>query len=209
MNSLMSYVKLTQLGKSVLTTSQVSEALKFTTTGASKLLGRLATAGLIEPLCQGYWLFDLTASAFEIATELVSAENGYITSYSALFFYGMIDQIPDMINVASNGRPRIITTSRSRIKVQQLQPPLLTGFDKTDGFLIAGPEKAYFDTLYLLNIKHKRALKPVEISLNDKFDFEKLNGFIDLIPQTELQARMQRHVKNIGKTLLHDQTMSR
>ena len=137
----------------------------FTTADAAKVLGgssayvnlflhRLATRHEIERIGRGIYALK-GAGRFEIANAV--EPNGYISGVAALFYYDLINQDPLVIDIASSRRSfaKEIRYRESTISVKVIKISIkrFFGFRKEKGsvgyFLIAEPEKAILDTLYI------------------------------------------------------------
>lgn len=67
---------------------------------ASKMLDRLARSGLLVKIRRGLWTLPQT-DPFKISGFLTSPFQSYASLQSALYFHGMIFQIPEVIYVVS------------------------------------------------------------------------------------------------------------
>jgi len=100
----------------------------------------------------------------EIAFQLYSPS--YISLERALSFYGLI---PEMVYAITSVTPKITRRFRNRLGnffYRHIKPSLFFGYRETQGFLLAEPEKALLDYLYLNKIRTKEAVE--EIRLNQK-----------------------------------------
>jgi len=119
-------------------------------------LGRWTKNGLIYQLRRGLYAIaspyqKTKPHPFQIANSLKRAS--YVSAQSALAFYGMI---PDIVNVTisfTSGRPEMIETPLGSFQFRHIKTHLLTGYHMTSlgdqGALIASPEKALLDLIYL------------------------------------------------------------
>ena len=127
-----------------------------------------------------YLLTDANLSDFEIAQFLYAPS--YISFETALNYHGILSQFPVEITSATTKFPvqKVIQGklySYSKIKVN-----LFTGYYKESNFLIAYPEKALFDQLYMI----AKGLKTEEYL--DEMDFHRidnnaLNEYMKLLSQ--------------------------
>jgi len=137
----------------------------FTTNDAIRIIGkpknyvnlflhRLSKKGLIIRVGKSRYALG-GASKLELAYAL--AGNGYISTLSALFYHNLINQDPnsiDIINTIASGK-RVLNGEFGSVAVRliKLGPERLFGYRRVLGdvsyFLIAEPEKAIVDTLYI------------------------------------------------------------
>jgi len=71
----------------------------------------------------------------------------------------MVEQIPQSVFVATTAHSRVVATPLQSFSFHQLSPEYFGGFDwygERDSFLIASPEKAIVDCLYLSSRKGRR-----------------------------------------------------
>lgn len=123
--------------------------------------------GYIIKLKNGVYLFSEDADRVkpeELALYLYSPS--YISLEKALSIYGLI---PEMVYGITSITPK--TTRRFRNKFgsfiyRHIKPSLFFGYRETKGFLLAEPEKALLDYLYLNKIRTEEALR--ETRLNEK-----------------------------------------
>jgi len=95
------------------------------------------------------------AGKLELAYAL--AENGYISTLSALFYYHLINQDPNSVDIVNTlaSKKKVLKGEFGSIQVRlvKLSPERLFGYRRVLGsvgyFLIAEPEKAIVDTLYI------------------------------------------------------------
>jgi predicted transcriptional regulator of viral defense system len=92
---------------------------------------------------------------FLIANRLQRAS--YVSGQSALAFYGLIPDTPQLTLSASAGRPECLETPLGVFEFRHVRPELLRGYRMTDlsraepgqQALVARPEKALLDLVYL------------------------------------------------------------
>ena len=161
----------------VFTSADAMKVLGSSRLYANLFLHRLASRNQIKHIGRGLYAVE-GAGRLEIAYSL--APNGYISGLAALFYYGLINQDPleiDVVNTKrSLNRQVMYEHSRINVKIVKMSKRLFFGYKKDIGnvgyFLIAEPEKAILDTLYLYKGKFasycKDALDNGEGSINRK-----------------------------------------
>lgn len=115
---------------------------------AYKILERLTEKGILKRLIKKKYLFAFSESDdFQTANFLYPPS--YISLESALSFYGIITQFPYQITSVTPKKTRAIRTLSKEFSYSHIKPELFFGHEKKEKFLIAMPEKALFDYLYL------------------------------------------------------------
>lgn len=88
---------------------------------------------------------------FLVANHLQKAS--YVSLQSALSFYGLIPEVVNITTSVSTGRPERLDTPLGTFEFRHLKTELLFGYRMTElgerGALIATPEKALLDLIYL------------------------------------------------------------
>lgn len=86
--------------------------------------------------------------------------------------------------------------------VHKISPKYFFGFDwykGTENFLIAEPEKALADCLYLFTRKKKQYGYFPEINLGKPFDIKKAGEYLRRIPDKNARALAQSRLREIYK----------
>ncbi len=137
-----------------------------------------------------YLLADANISDFEIAQFLYSPS--YISFETALNYHGILSQFPVEITSATTKFPvqKVIQGklySYSKIKVN-----LFTGYYKEKNALIAYPEKALFDQLYMIakGVKTEEYLDEMDYINIDK---NSLNEYMVLLPEN-LKSKISGYI---------------
>lgn len=133
----------------------------------NKTLQRLNKNGVLKRVIKGkYILGNASYDDFELANFLV--QPSYVSFESALSFYGILPQFTYTITSATIKRAKKIIYAKE-FEYTHLDRNLFWGFVKNKYFLIATPEKALLDTLYLsLKGLRKLDLDELDISMLDK-----------------------------------------
>lgn len=134
---------------------------------AYKKLDRLRKKRIIVRVIKGKYLFDLNPpDDFLLANFLY--QPSYISLESALSFHGIITGFPYTITSVTPRKTKIYSIFGKEYKYTHLAPKWFWGYEKKETFLIAGPEKAALDYLYL-------AFKGLRSPETDEFDFSAIN----------------------------------
>lgn len=143
--------KLLSLKQPVFQTSDAAICLNIRFEHASKVLERLAKSGFLIRLMRGKWAIAGQIDPLIIPEYLTAPFPSYISLQTALYYHGMISQIPSVIYAVSLSRTRRYETPMGVFSIHHLQPDFFFGFDmktKMD-IKIASAEKALLDILYL------------------------------------------------------------
>ena len=106
----------------------------------------------------------------------------YISFESALNFYGILSQFPYEITSATTGKTAKKIFQERIFVYTKIKKELFFGYEKKENFIIAFPEKALLDQLYLSSKGFKR------INL-DEYNLESLNvirlkSYLEKYPET-------------------------
>lgn len=128
-----------------------------------KKIQRLEREKIVKKLIKGRYLFMLKkASEFTIANFL--CQPSYISLESALAFYGIMTGFSYQITSLTLKKTRAYTIDQKEYHYTRISPNLFWGWDKKEDFLMATPEKALLDYLYLC-FKGLRQLDLEELDL--------------------------------------------
>ena len=145
------YADLLGMGPRVMQTREAAARLGMSISAASRLLSRLEHSGLVRRLRRGLWALSPDIDPFTLPPYLTAPFPAYVSFWSALARHDMIEQVPRRIYVASLARTRRITTSDGDYSIHHVAPEVFGGYREVDGRgQLATPEKALFDTAYLL-----------------------------------------------------------
>lgn len=127
-----------------------------------KKIQRLEKKGIVKKLIKGKYLFLLNKpSEFVIANFLY--QPSYVSLESALSFYGVMTGFPYQITSVTTNKTRAFMVEDKEYQYARIDQGMFWGFEKKEAFLIASPEKALIDYLYL-------AFKGLRSSALDEFD---------------------------------------
>jgi len=180
MNAVSALGHLRTLGKPVVTTDDAALALRLERSAATHTLKRLATAGLLKRIRHGLWATDLNLDPLLLPEYLTAPLPSYISFQSALFFHGMVSQIPTVIYIASLAQTRKVRTSLGTFSIHRLAPRFFGGYEivKTSGVRLATPEKALLDTLYLAPARSRLFAHLPEVDLPEHLDCGRLRYWV-------------------------------
>lgn len=166
------------------------------------MLARLASAGLIEQLRHGVWLFDLSATPESLAQEITAPYPSYVSHVSALYEHGVIDQVPAEVHLVASAEPRRIETSRGSYRLHRMPTELFGGFSDTGGAPVATPEKALFDWAYLSAVAGRANARLPETEWPASFRRSEVDRWLRRVPsqrvRTMTEALISRRLSEHG-----------
>jgi predicted transcriptional regulator of viral defense system len=198
MNAASALAQLRALRKRVVTTNDVTLALRVERSAATQTLKRLAAEGLLKKIRHGLWAVDLALDPLLLPEHLTAPFPSYVSFQSALYLRGMVNQIPDVIYVASLAQARRVKTTLGVFSIHRLAPTFFGGYDtlKDSGVRLAVPEKALMDTLYLGPARSRLFAELPEVEIPRGFDKRKALEWVARIPagprRTSVERRLDR-----------------
>lgn len=142
---------------------------------------RLVAAGVLVKVEKGrYLLAGANIHDFQLANLLY--EPSYISFESALNFYGMLSQFPVEVTSVTSAKSRQKIFSNKIFSYVHVDGRLFWGYEKKGDFLIALPEKALVDQLYIA----AKGLKRVGVDELDLAGINKkrLKAYLARIPRS-------------------------
>ncbi len=146
--------------------TELEEALKlnglhvFTVKDVCRLTGKrpsyvylmLSKSKLFSRIEKGLYCLKDT-SPFEAASNIVVPS--YISLLSALSYYGLVEQVPNIIKVVTTKRHKPLDDVQGmRVEFRSVSRKMLYGYRLDHGVSIAEPEKALVDAFYLNEDEH-------------------------------------------------------
>ena len=200
--SILTFIK--QLNRPIFTTREAATLSGSSLSNTSKTLKTLERKGLLLKITRGIWAEtgNEKLSPYAVIPLLLPKNRAYISFISALHLYGIIEQIPQEITLASTVHTKKIHTKLGVYSIHRISPTLFEGFDWYRGegsFLIAEPEKALFDSIYLSTRKKKQFSYFPELHFPQSFSFKKVSGWIDKIPEKRIRSSVKNKLGKIKK----------
>jgi predicted transcriptional regulator of viral defense system len=194
-----------QLRRSVFTTSEITAYSGSTASNTTQKLNYLAQKGIILKITRGVWGFEMgneKISPYLVIPFLLPRHRSYVSFISALHLYGIIEQIPQGITVASTSHTRTIRTKLGTLFIHRISPSFFKGFDWYKGsgnFLIAEPEKALIDCLYLSVRKKRQFGHFPELNFPATFSFARAVNWTREIRDAKIRVAVLKKLKEIRK----------
>lgn len=200
--SVLSAIK--ELKRPVFTTREIALYRRASLSNTVQALDNLARKGIVLKIYRGLWGLQIggSFSPYSVIPFLIRNHQAYLSFISALHLYGIIEQIPQSITVASTSHARIIKTKVGTFLVHRITPLFFKGFNwyKPNGnFLIAEPEKAFVDCLYISVRRKKQFSYFPELHFPTTFSFKKVNEWVESIPEVRVRAAVLKRLKKYLK----------
>jgi hypothetical protein len=127
----------------------------------------------------------------------LAPDPAYISLQSALFYHGLIEQIPSVVYAVTPARPRRLRTPVGTISFHRMPPELFKGFELLSGSdaKIATPEKALFDLLYLAPGRSRVFSNLPELTIPRRFQWHRLKEFTELVKSLARRAFIAERVR--------------
>lgn len=194
--------KILKLKQPILQTRDVATYLNIPHAQASKMLDRLTEAGRFTRLMRGKWATTSQLDPLILPEYLTAPFPSYISLQTALFYYGMISQIPQIIYAVSLARTKRYVTKFGTFSIHHIQPDFFFEYETVKNIKMASPEKAFIDTLYLTPAKSKLFKSLPEIEFPTSFNFKKVKTIIKKISslrmRTLVEKRLSELLSNLG-----------
>lgn len=190
----------------IFTSRDYANHQKLSMSAASKRLSRLKENNALVQITKGLWA-NTSHPYFHPAScvpYLLNKESGYVSFLTALHYHGLISQIPKTIQVATTGHSRSLDSPVAYYEFIQIKPELmrehLTWSETQLPYMLATPEKALVDVLYISTRKNRRFVRLPELTLTaDLFDKHKFVKIINQLPLSmRLSNAMTKRAEDIG-----------
>ncbi|MBN2035315.1 MAG: hypothetical protein JW768_01100 [Chitinispirillaceae bacterium] len=166
----------------------------------------LEKQGAILHLRRGLWMLALGGGneryyPYVLAHHLIQGGPAYISFTSALHLHGIIGQIPQSITVASTTHTRTVRTRLGTFFVHRIAPSFFKGYEWYRGpgsFLIATPEKALIDCLYVSTRRNRNFTYFPEMSYPRSFSKRRAREWVRRIEDKRIRAGV---LKKLGSVL--------
>jgi predicted transcriptional regulator of viral defense system len=170
---------------------------------ASKILARLASTGHVVRIKRGVWVFSRELDPLSLPEYLTAPFPCYVSLQTALYYHGMISQIPEVIYVVSLARTRVFKTAMGTFSIHHVTPSFLFGYDRVGKYQIniAIPEKALIDFLYFSPTRSKLFHSLPELELGKEFSKKKARQIISRIETDRQKTYVQKKFKMLIEAL--------
>lgn len=189
--------QLTKLNLPALTLQDVIGVFQIEKTHASHLMNRLTHAGSIIKIKRGVWAWP-DSDPFAVSTFLTSPLPNYISLQTALFYHGLIEQVPAYYYLMTLGRKQKITTPLGVFSIHQVNVNFFVGFQThyNPYYQIASPEKAILDYFYLSRIEPDMFGRLPELDIS-KIKVKEIKKMINLISHQGTKTYLNMKINEV------------
>jgi predicted transcriptional regulator of viral defense system len=190
--SILSAIK--KIRRQVFTTREAAACSGGSLSNTIQALNHLVKERVAIKIARGVWGLDMGGgrlSQYSLIPFLLPRSRAYVSFVSALHLHGIIEQIPQAVTLASTEHTKTLRTKLGVFYIHKIAASFFKGFHwyKGEGnFLIAEPEKALVDCLYLSARKKKQFGYFPELSFPKDFSFRKARRWVREIPDKRLRA---------------------
>ena len=197
------YAKIKLLNQPSFQTRDIVTLLNLTTTTASKALARLTKQGHLLQLRSGLWALPEKIKHFMLPEKLTAPFPSYVSLQSALYYHGMIEQIPEIIYAVSLARTKVFKTSLATVSVHHIPTAFYFGYINVENNIkIATPEKALLDFFYLHPAKSRLFAALPELELPKTFNYKLCCEWLNKIPSPQRRTMVKKlMVSNFGAVI--------
>lgn len=187
--------RLQQLDQPTVETGDAAVLLGLERAHASKILARLAEAGQLVVLRRGVWAFTGRLDLLAAPERLTAPQPAYVSLQSALYYHGMISQIPASVYAVSLARTRRYATPLGVVSIHHIDADFFFGYETLGekGIRIARPEKALLDVFYLAPARSRLFCKLPEVERSPGFDVREAERMIAHIPSSARRNMVADH----------------
>lgn len=189
--------QLSKLNLPVLTLQDVIGVFQLEKSHASHIMNRLTQAGSLIKIKRGLWAWP-ESDPFPIATYLTIPFPNYISLQTALFYHGMIEQVPAYCYVITLGRKQKISTTVGTFSIHHVNVNFFTGFEThyNPYYQIASPEKAILDYFYLGRVEPSLFGVLPELDTS-KINIKKLKKMVSPIEHTGIRTYLTAKINDM------------
>lgn len=193
------HAKLLAMKLPAFTTADAAGCLRIPPGHASKLLARLAHSGHLARLRRGVWTTGNDLQMLALPQHLVAPFPCYVSLQSALYYHGMISQIPSATYAISLARTQRYNTPLGDVSIHHIAPAFFFGFEPVgeQGAQLASPEKALLDVLYLGPAKTRLFAALPELELPRSFSSQRARTMTDRIPSKQRRTLVRERLEGI------------
>jgi predicted transcriptional regulator of viral defense system len=191
--------RLRGLGVPAVTTADAAAVLGMSIEATSHALRRLSFSGLVTPVRKGLWALGANPDPLRLCEYVTMPYPSYVSLQTALYWHGMVMQIPSMIYLVSLGRTARVETRLGTYSVHHVQPELFGGFELPKGSAVklARPEKALVDVLYLSPTRSRLFAALPELEVPSHFRWGVARRWARQIPSQRSRTMVERRLAEL------------
>ena len=185
--------------QAVLTTADMMGLLDLEKSHASKLLSRLADSGHVVRVKRGLWVLAGGLDPLTLPRFLTAPFPSYVSLQSALYYHGMISQISSVTYCVSLARTRSYATPLGTYSIHHVLPSFFFGYEEAgpNGVVMAMPEKALIDFLYLAPAKSRLFAALPELELVPSFSMRKAREMIGAVSSRVRRSLIEKRLRQL------------
>ncbi len=161
------WIKILRGGKSIYNFSELMRVSKLPPLSLRRAIHRMVSKKLLLKLSKGFYANSFSLPSLEEAAGVLYPPS-YISLESALFMHGISEQTPHVLTCISINKTKTFHTDIGEISYSHVKKELFFGYEFSDQFFLAFPEKAVLDYVY---IQRKNGRTP----LLDEWNWENLD----------------------------------
>src|SRR3990167_7361623 len=128
MNLLSAYQQLKKL-EPTFSTKDAAAILNVSNKYAAIILSRLEKQNTVVHLARGCWAYSDSVDPLILPSILAFPMKAYVSLYSALYYRGIIDQIPSTVFAITNGKTKCFHTPLSTVSLHSIHATLFSDYD--------------------------------------------------------------------------------
>ena len=185
--------------QAVLTTADVMGLFGVEKSHASKLLSRLADSGHVVRVKRGLWVLAGELDPLALPRFLTAPFPSYVSLQSALYYHGMISQLSSVTYCVSLARTRSYGTPLGVFSIHHVAPSFFFGYEEAghNGVVMAVPEKAMIDFLYLTPAKSRLFAALPELELAPSFSMRKAREMIGAVASLGRRSLIEERLRQL------------
>jgi predicted transcriptional regulator of viral defense system len=183
-------------------TREIASVLNISVSSAGKYLENLREQNFVEKITHGKWaLKNGNFDPLQAAEFITAPKESYISLHTALFYHGMIEQIPGQIYAVTVDRSRTVHTPVGVFSFHHCNPDFFTGYAYIKPFLkVATPEKALVDYFYFAPTKSRQFTRLPELEIPKRFSWKKAFSFCEKIPSPRTRSLVSTRIKQLKES---------
>ena len=189
------------LGRRVFTSAELGVVSARSGSVVSQGLAVMQRQGLALRLGHGLWSAGAEPPGqYEVVPHLLPKQRVYVSFTSALHLHGVIEQIPQVITLASTAHTRLLATRAGSFALHHLAPEMFCGFDWDGrrGFALASPEKALVDCLYVSAFRKRQFSHFPELDL-ERLELKKARAWAARIKNPMAREHVLKRLAGLFK----------
>jgi predicted transcriptional regulator of viral defense system len=180
-------------------TKDIADILHISTHSAGKYLETLRAKNFIEKISRGKWVVkDANFDPLQVAEFITAPKESYLSLHTALFYHGMIDQVPARIYSVTIDRSRVVKTPVGIYSFHHCNPDFFTGYQYVKPYLkMASPEKALVDYFYFSPSKSRQFNKLPEINIPARFSSKRALRYCEKITSRRTKSLVEAKLRSL------------